>query len=1112
MKGDDFQRLGELFEAARHLETGERTPFLDRTAGTDGTLRAELDRLLAIHEKGDDRLDLLGDAARSLITELADDEVPDRVGPYEIVREIGAGGMGVVYLAQQHAPLKRRVALKVIRLGMNSREVVARFERERQSLARLSHPGIAQVYDAGTLPDGRPYFAMEYVEGRAITTWCDERRLEPEARMRLFVEVCEAIEHAHQKGIIHRDLKPSNILVTEREGKPLAKVIDFGIARADNEGEGRTLLTEVGRFVGTPAYMSPEQASLDASDIDTRTDIYSLGAILYELLVGALPFDAKELVKAGYVEMQRVIREETPLRPSVRFERLGPTSTVNAERRNIDPPALVRRLRGDPDWITMKALEKDRARRYASAGALAKDVLRHLSNEPVEARPPSRAYRIQKFVRRHRTAVGAGALLVAMLIVGLLTSTNLYFEAEEARALSESRLNEVQRMADKQLLADLSAESETLWPALPEREADMRDWLRRTDELLARLPAYRARLEALRTKGRLAPRDTDDATIRRLTRLRAERGARLRDLARMGPHTEVPHEPAEQRIAFGFRHTFALEEIPTDGLTVRIHAFDGVVLYCNGAEAVRINMPNDVLSPTTLATGPPPNRTTLVTLPPSCLVLGRNVLAAQVHVREAGRPRMQLTIDLTTSEGEPIVPIDAAWRYVVFDAAFPAGWNTVAFDDASWASGAGPVGLYADRGNFPQFEARKQHIAKDLARIEAELGPLAEKAARRTRVMLDDATEQAECDVLASLVERLRAFSGEHGPVADVNARLERATQVFEKTVTSKQAAWERADEAVRSDGRFEGVALVPHVGLVPLGADPASRLQEFAVTGSGTVPVRAPDGQLTLTNDMAIILVLVPGGSFRMGANKLVKGMEPGPHVDPMAEFSEQPVRTLALNPFFLSKFEMTQAQYEEIMGVNPSSMTAGKPAGPQFITRRNPVETVSWADARRALRRIGLTLPTEAQWEYAVRAATTTRWWSGDDPASLHGKLNIADKTASEDGPRWGAKAWRELDDGHVAHAPAGTYAPNPWGFHETLGNVREWCLDPFGPYGGPARAGDGLRLEYYEGDMYVTRGGTYSSRLTTCRVSHRHPVPGGVADTWIGVRPAMAVRSTR
>jgi len=366
---------------------------------------------------------------------------PDGVGQgdspshrYRILQRIGAGGMGEVYEAEQLEPIRRRVALKVIKRGMDTDAVVARFESERQALALMDHAAIARVYDAGATPDGRPYFVMEYVRGIPITDYCDQHRLGLEQRLGLFMRICEGVQHAHQKGIIHRDIKPTNVLVTVHEGQPAPKIIDFGLAKATAHIlTERTLYTELGQLVGTPEYMSPEQAEMSGLDVDTRTDIYSLGVLLYELLVGTLPFDATSLRAGSHEDIRWRIREEEPPRPSTRAEQ--------EPRRGRPELALPKQLRGDLDWIVMKAIEKDRTRRYASASDLAVDIQRHLNDEPVLAGPPSQSYRMKKFVRRHKLAVAAASAVTLALLLGIVGTTVGLLRARRAERAAEQISN-----------------------------------------------------------------------------------------------------------------------------------------------------------------------------------------------------------------------------------------------------------------------------------------------------------------------------------------------------------------------------------------------------------------------------------------------------------------------------------------------------------------------------------------------------------------------------------------------------------------------------------------------------------------------------------------------
>jgi WD40 repeat protein len=425
------ERLRSLFLAALDLEEDERAAFLDRECGDDSELRAMLVSLL--------RFEFDPNLPTAALTGEAPPP-PDSIGRYRLVEAIGRGGFGIVYLAHQTEPIKRTVALKMVLLGMDTRIVLARFDAERQLMAMMDHPHIAQVFDAGQTDEGRPYFVMEYVPGIPITDYCDQNRLSIEERLDLFVQVCSAIQHAHQKGVIHRDIKPSNVLVTSKSGDPTAKVIDFGVAKAiDRPLAERGVFTLQGQLIGTPEYMSPEQAEMRPEDVDTRTDIYSLGVLLYELLTGSLPFDPKTLRAQGLAEIYRIIREVEPPRPSTRISTMGEQSSARASARRIDSRSLIRELRDDLDWITMKAMEKDRTRRYSSASEFAEDVQRHLRHEPVVACPPSAMYRVTKFVRRHQIGVAATAAIALALVAGVIGTTWQMLRAQGLQREAEQR-------------------------------------------------------------------------------------------------------------------------------------------------------------------------------------------------------------------------------------------------------------------------------------------------------------------------------------------------------------------------------------------------------------------------------------------------------------------------------------------------------------------------------------------------------------------------------------------------------------------------------------------------------------------------------------------------
>ena len=441
-----------IFLTARDIATpAERAAYLSQACGNDADLRQRVEAMLRDAAAADK---FFGPGERALSGAALTEGPGTVIGRFKLLEKIGEGGMGVVYMAEQREPVVRKVALKIIKLGMDTRQVVARFEAERQALALMDHPNIAKVLDGGATESGRPYFVMELVPGLPITQFCDEANLPTRDRLELILEVCSAIQHAHQKGIIHRDIKPSNILVTLHGEKPVPKVIDFGVAKAT---QGRltekTLFTQFQQFIGTPAYMSPEQASLSGLDIDTRSDIYALGVLLYELLTGRTPFDGKELLQAGLDEMRRTIREKQPPRPSNRISTLqGDDLTTTAKRRRTDPPKLIHLVRGDLDWIVMKALEKDRARRYDTANGFARDIQRHLNDEPVVARPPSRLYEFQKTVRRHKFGFLAAALMGVVLLAA--TAISAWQAVRATRAQTEAK----ERLADSEAISQFLSE------------------------------------------------------------------------------------------------------------------------------------------------------------------------------------------------------------------------------------------------------------------------------------------------------------------------------------------------------------------------------------------------------------------------------------------------------------------------------------------------------------------------------------------------------------------------------------------------------------------------------------------------------------------------------
>ncbi len=484
----------------------ERQAYLDECCAGNELLRKEVNALLVHHQQLDNFLDSTpAEFAPTMTTGCSTESPATVIGPYKLVEQIGEGGMGTVWMAQQSEPVRRTVALKLIKAGMDSREVISRFEAERQALALMDHPNIAKVLDAGTTANGRPYFVMELVKGVPITRYCDEHHLTPKARLELFVPVCQAIQHAHQKGIIHRDVKPSNVLVSRYDGRPVPKVIDFGVAKAVGQPlTEKTLVTGFGNLVGTLEYMSPEQAEVNQLDIDTRSDIYSLGVLLYELLTGSTPFSRDTLQQAGILEMLRVIREQEPSKPSTKLSTAEGLPTLAANR-STEPAKLAKLLRGELDWIVMKALEKDRGRRYETANGFAADVLHYLADETVQACPPSALYRLRKMARQHKGVVAATALAAACLF--LLASGALIYAAQQRElANGRKRLADDTEMARQEAeLARLDTESR-LYRVLLEGAAALRK---------SRRPGYRRDVwDYLHRANALEIRENDPTEVR----------------------------------------------------------------------------------------------------------------------------------------------------------------------------------------------------------------------------------------------------------------------------------------------------------------------------------------------------------------------------------------------------------------------------------------------------------------------------------------------------------------------------------------------------------------------------------------------------------------------
>jgi formylglycine-generating enzyme required for sulfatase activity/serine/threonine protein kinase len=1007
-------------------------------------------------------------------------DYPERLGDFRLIERLGGGGMGVVFLAEQ-VSLKREVALKLIRPEQvffeGSR---ARFRREAEAVARLQHPGIVPIFAVGE-EQGIPYFAMERVRGctlahalRALRDRAPES-LEGadlhaivagaagvaaptvegsifqgswiEACLGIARQVAEALDHAHARGLVHRDVKPSNIALTP-DGR--AMLLDFGLARADGAHE----LTRTGSAIGTLHYMSPEHLR-GGKEVREASDVYSLGVTLYEMLALQVPYRGESTL-----EIERLVLEGRP-----------------------DPlRARNRRVEADLETVVLCAIDRDRSRRYRRAADFARDLGHLLARRPIEARRPGALLRTRRWTQRHpaaATAIVLGPALVLGAGIAILAREKSHSRAlgetleETRKARDEARLEKanVLRLSAFQTLAKLEQEADDLWPAVPEKLPAMRAWIDRAQALVDGLPEHLATLAEIRSRARPRTEEQVEAD-RRASSFFAEwekQSARLTWLRRM---FHVEPWPAESDV----EAALAKEDLPSDANGLNALAWP---LVEPGPEKSRYG--GEIRA----------------------LVLARRAVALAT---DAERPGMRDTL------------AHALFRCGRFEEALAEARR--AFDEGGGAEHQELSGsldwirLTVDSWDPTSAVSLYAGYRKDMERLPGQIAVLDEDVSERRTWEFDDEQDTWWHAELSKLVAELREFqSVERGGllstgVSDphgwgVPRRAEFASEILRRSVegAEAQAQWKAATAA---NARYDGLALAPELGLLPIGEDPDSHLLEFAHLATGDPAERGSDGRLVLKEETGLVFVLLPGGTFRMGA----QSADPSaPNYDAQAAANESPVREITLAPFFLSKYEMTQGQWERCTGKNPSTYNPGTVANGKYLSRLHPVEEVSWTDAMRILSRLGLVLPTEAQWEYGARAGTSTPWWTGTEKESLRGAVNLRDGYAQVHGLGVSTSAETWLDDGYTAHAPVGSFRANGFGLHDTAGNLWELCREPFGRYDLPVREGDGERIGTTQTSRMI-RGSSYFAGSVSARSAARFDVTPDYRDFSIGLRPARAL----
>lgn len=1043
------QLVHELFVGAFELPSGDQEAFVMEQSKGDDAVAARVMELLRTPAAGNSILAKAQAAVASALSDLAREAHPEHIGPFRIIKVLGSGGMGTVYQAEQERPVRRSVALKLIKLGMDSEAILARFAHEQQALASMDHDGIAKVYDCGISERGQPYFAMEYVDGAPLNIYCDTHKLSIAGRLELMRQVCAAVMHAHQKGIVHRDLKPGNVLVTGRDGEPKVKVIDFGLAKAMQDTEGAAALTAADMVMGTPGYMAPEQAGRKSGGVDTRVDIYSLGVMLYEQLTGCFPFSWDELSTSNMKARLETLNEaEEPPRPSSRL--LPTTEAVKqvAADRQATVPHLAKLLRNDLDWVVLKALRRNPADRYESASALGADLQRFLRHEPLQAGPPSTWYRTKKLVRRNR-----GKVLAALSLL-MVTTAGYFGYAFSVNALA-AKERDFDTAAASVLYKQLLRQEEQLYPALPDKLGALREWLTIADSLLGKANDVASELESLRS--RMLPVASSHGVVEVGQRELLERRSLL------AKHVKALQYANDIRVGRSRLIVPSLSPQLTDWNQMSIDAFARTametrqrLIYGLEAEGLALAraaalMPDGQFKPQ---------------------VFDKLAWAALANGQdEEARSSMRKAIDLCKPPDTDV--------YV---------------------------------GHLATLEKKIEKAESELREREVELSCM-ETALKRPRGWsFADYKDEFLYNTLDEISVGLGEFSiGKRQNVARRLRWAERVADASLSNPKVRHS-WDHVRAAIRAaDGvhaselyRNQRIELADSdvIGLVPIGMNPATKLWEFYDLRSAwdgevdpmDIPIpdhAGPSGSIPMTGQTGIVFVLVPGGTFWMGS----QNTDPNAVNYDAAHRSDEALHQVALSPFFLARHETTQGQWDRLWSWDDTNKDPSNYSWTWHTTqvsKSNPVEQIDWDSCRILLSRYGLALPTEAQWEYACRAGTDSAWWTGKDSKTLFGRA-------------WVPKGvGRGEQSAFNIHAGVGRLEPNAFGFHDMHANVAEWCEDVYTVYGNE-RPGDGLRPSNADKVYRCVRGGSFGCSPIEMRSAHRGKQNQTAGTLHIGVRVA-------